>query len=327
MNALAPMLMPLHLTVLLLAADKLTSKVAELGPVRAWIEIEPARPRLSDEPKLTVVIDAADGVKVEKPKFGAVLADFRVRDFHEPLPKIEGGRQRVTQEYKLEPMSSGAHVILPIPIAFTDARPAEQGGDGKSHTLTIESLTVDVTSLADGHAPSLRDLAPAHGPVELPTPLPAWMKWALGGVGVVVVGAAVVALLRRRSRPQRPLTPLELAERELAELLRRNPLGRADLKGFYVELTGVVRRHVERTTGVRAPEQTTREFLRAIQGHPSFDDARRERLRAFLEAADLVKFAGHTPEVAAIEASLERTREFLRLFAPAMTAAPQEARA
>jgi hypothetical protein len=68
---------------------------------------------------------------------------------------------------------------------------------------------------------------------------------------------------------------------------------------------------------VRAPEQTTREFLRAIQGHPSFDETRRERLRAFLESADLVKFAGHEPETAAIEASVARAREFLALGAVA----------
>ena len=67
---------------------------------------------------------------------------------------------------------------------------------------------------------------------------------------------------------------------------------------------------------MHAPEQTTPEFLRAIQGHPAFDQLRRERLGAFLESADLVKFAGHQPDRAAVATSIERAREFIRLFAP-----------
>ncbi len=298
-------------------SSKLVSKTAELGPVRAWIEVTPDHPRLSDEPTLTLCIDAAEGVKVERPKFGDVIADFRIRDFHDPLPKIEGGRQLVTQEYRLEPMSSGAHVILPIPIAFTDAR---AGGDGERHTLETEPLTVEVTTLVGDAAPTLADLAPAERPVELPMPLPPWLMWTLGAVAVALAVTAFVLVRRRRQRSARQLTPLEIAEQELAALLRENPRGAHDLKGFYVDLTAIVRRHVERMTAVRAPEQTTPEFLRAMQGHPAFDELRRERLRAFLEAADLVKFAGHEPDPVAIDASVERTREFLRLFAPAPAA-------
>jgi hypothetical protein len=294
----------------LAASEKLSSKPAELGPVKAWVEVEPARPRLSDEPQLTLVIDAAEGVKVERPRFGERFAGFRVRDFREPLPRFENGRRIVTQVYRLEPMSSGPHLILPIPITFTDAR---EGGDGKAHQLETEPLTVEVTSLVEG-APSLRDLAPAEGPVELPRPAARWPLYALGGATLLAAAIAAAVALRRRRRPQRPPTPLELAERELAQLQGANPFGRVDLKGFYVELTLVVRRLVERTTGVRAPEQTTREFLRAIQGHPAFDEARRERLRAFLESADLVKFAAHEPGPDAVEASVARAREFLRLF-------------
>ena len=84
-----------------------------------------------------------------------------------------------------------------------------------------------------------------------------------------------------------------------------------NVKQFYVELTGIVRRYIERTTNVRAPEQTTDEFLRGTADHPSFPADERTKLQHFLEAADLVKFAGHQPATEDIDASLQRARTFV----------------
>jgi hypothetical protein len=63
----------------------------------------------------------------------------------------------------------------------------------------------------------------------------------------------------------------------------------------------VVRRYIERTHGIRAPEQTTEEFLAAATRHPRFTPPVLASLRTFLESSDLVKFAGQqaTPQLAA----------------------------
>ena len=298
----------------------LRSKVAEKGPVRAWLELEPAAPRLSDEPWLRIVIEAQPGVVVERPRFGELVADFRIRDFREPLPQTVDGRERTVQEYRLEPLASGTQVVLPFPIAFDDRR---SDGDGQRHVLETEALTIEVTSFAEGETPSLAALEPAERPVALPGPPLPWWPVAAGGGAL----ALLLALwLRRRGRKPAPPppTPLELAEQELAALLARDPDGSKDVKRFYVELTAIVRRLIERTTGVRAPEQTTPEFLRAIAGHPAFDAASGARLRAFLEAADLVKFGGQQPAPETVAASLARARDFLRELSlrPAPIGAP-----
>ena len=62
----------------------------------------------------------------------------------------------------------------------------------------------------------------------------------------------------------------------------------------------VVRRYVERRHAVRAPNLTTEEFLRAAQANPAFTPEAVAELKAFLESADMVKFAGveATPEMA-----------------------------
>ena len=54
-------------------------------------------------------------------------------------------------------------------------------------------------------------------------------------------------------------------------------------------------RYVEGRFGIRAPEQTTKEFLQAARHHPSIREDHQRMLAAFLRAADMVKFAAQRP--------------------------------
>lgn len=285
---------------------------AERGPVRVTVRVEPAKARLSDELTLTLRMDCQQGVTLRKPPFGESLGDFLVRDFREPLPRVEGDREIVQQVYRLEPTRAGKLSIWPIRVTFLDTRP---DGDGKEHTVETEGLTVEVASVLDTDLPSLTRLKPAAGPLELPEPpgtgawwLAAAMILAAGGVGVV----GWVCGRRRRAATVRSLSPHELAALEL-ERLQESKLAEEDVKLFYVELTGVVRRSIERTTGIRAPEQTTEEFLGEISHTDTFPADEARRLRLFLETADLVKFAAHRPEPRDVAESFERARRFLGL--------------
>jgi hypothetical protein len=85
------------------------------------------------------------------------------------------------------------------------------------------------------------------------------------------------------------------------------------VKGFYVELTGIVRRFIERTTAIHAPEQTTEEFLREIGSGAAFTRDERQRLKDFLESADLVKFAAHQPQFVDVEEAFRRAKVFVGL--------------
>ena len=223
---------------------------------------QPAKAQLSDEPVLTLTIDYEEGVTVQKPPFGGSLGGFIIRDFREPPPKINDGREVIQQIYTLEPTETGKLLIDPISVTFTDNRP---NGDGRTHTIETESLTVEITSIVGDKAPSLGELRPSAEPIELPSSTSPWL-WGLAVAGVAALAIAWW-LIRRRRREKAVaaaiLTPEELAIREL-DALERSGLAERDIKLFYVELTGIVRRYIEQTTGIRAPEQTTEEFLREI---------------------------------------------------------------
>ena len=131
------------------------------------------------------------------------------------------------------------------------------------------------------------------------------LSWRLVGWVALVVLAALAILaalvwlaryITRRVKEHR-MSPIERAWVELDRLLKKGLPGRGRYKDFYVELTMVVRRYVQRKYGIMAPHLTTEEFLREFR-----DEGRgmRDELRKFLESADMVKFAGveATPEMA-----------------------------
>ena len=124
-----------------------------------------------------------------------------------------------------------------------------------------------------------------------------------------------MALRRRKRRPVEPRrqTPEEIAQAALALLLAENLPARGLVKEFYLRLTGIVRQYVEDTTGIRAPEQTTEEFLRDMRSRAVFPPERSARLAEFLEAADLVKYAGQQPEEGQIDQAIARAHEFVNL--------------
>ena len=282
--------------------------VVERGPVRLTVEVTPGQPRLSDEPRLTLMIEAAAGVRIETPPFGDAVGDFLIRDFHEPLPaSTDDGRQIIRQVYTMEPTRAGSLTIAPIAVHFQDGRPQ---GDGQRHTIESDAVKVEVSTILLDEAPSLAQLRPATGPLELKSSNRSAVWWILSGLAMTAAAVFVIWRRRRAIATEPVLTPRELAWRELDQLTAQR-LADTDVKLYYVQLTGIVRRFIERSTGIRAPEQTTEEFLREIAGHDRFASDEQRRLREFLEAADLVKFAGFQPHPHDVEESFERARRFI----------------
>jgi hypothetical protein len=183
----------------------------------------------------------------------------------------------VSEVYKIKPFAVGSHVAGPVYFDNPPPRDPVTGG-----------MEIDPR----------KDMPP--------------LSWKLVGfVAAALVAAAAVFFLVylavkylvRRVREHR-MSPIERAWVELDRLIKKGLPGRGRYKDFYVELTMVVRRYVQRKYGIKAPNMTTEEFLR--EAKPS------DELRRFLESADLVKFAGveATPEMA--DDAIDGARRYLR---------------
>jgi len=259
------------------------------------VKVELASPTeqidLTESVFLTVTVTAPPGVRAEVADLRDRFEGFSlVEDFEaEPKTRSDGTVVRCT-EWRLVPEPC-APVYRVRPFVVTVSPAAESFVAGPLYFKL----------------PAAPQAVGGEMEVVLKKDFPR-ITWRFAGLvlaGLLALAALTFALIlglryfARRVREHR-MSPIERAWAELDRLLGRNLLGRGRYKDFYVELTMVVRRYVQRRHGVVAPHLTTEEFFVIARNSASFPQDTVDELVAFLQQADMVKFAGveATPEAA-----------------------------
>lgn len=254
---------------------------------------------------VAVTATAPQDVEVRLPDLGGRLRGFSsAESFAEPTVTAKDGSVTQTTRWKLVPEPcADVYRISPVAVGVT-----RRGAD----------VSFVAGPLYFG-PPAARPAVEGGIEIDPQKDLPPWSwkrvlkvaGWALLAVLLAGLVWLLIRLLVRRVKEYR-LSPVERALAELDRLLAKALPTQGRYKDFYVELTLVVRRYVQRAYGVRAPHLTTEEFLREVSsGAGSSGVARCAALKDFLETSDRVKFAGlqATPELAG-EAS-DRARRYL----------------
>ena len=291
------------------------------GSVEIRLRAEPAEVRLEQDLNVILTVTAPAAQQVELPDLrdrfqGFVVAEGFPRD---PVTLPDGRRSR-EYRWRLVPGVARDEYRL-APFAVT----VREGAPGATVERSFATRSVRFPAAA-------RD-ASVSGGVEL-EPKPYWIAptrralvsfFVLAGLAVVLALFVVrlVGYLRHQVRLRR-LSPRERAFAELERLLNRRLLEQGLFKDFYIELTQVVRRYIERTHGIRAPEQTTEEFLDAAKCHPRFTPAVMASLRDFLQSADLVKFAGQDASIEVADGAVRTARVYIEQDAAAVRQATPE---
>jgi hypothetical protein len=135
--------------------------------------------------------------------------------------------------------------------------------------------------------------------VKPPVPIPSAWSW-LGPVLIGLAAAILVWLIVRAWRRWRRrvlqapaiVIPPDIRARERL----RTALGLiGQPKPFCIAISHGLRVYLEEQFQLRAPEQTTEEFLDELQSSPRLTLRQKESLGEFLARCDLVKFARHEP--------------------------------
>lgn len=228
-----------------------------------------------------------------------------------------------THRYEAVLFDLGELTIPPIPVRYT----LPDGTAGEAASLP---LAIRVVSLLPKD-PERQTLADIRGPASVSIGRAFWL--ALGAGTALLAGLAFLALRRRRRaggagaapepEPAADAEALGALEALAAEALP----ARGQLRPFYIRLSAIAKRYLERRLAAPVLEMTSAETLGFLRGHPHGADLL-PVVRDLAEAADRVKFAKGEGLVHEAERHLATVRALVhaleaRLRPPASATAEQ----
>jgi hypothetical protein len=240
-------------------------------------------------------------------------------------PQPGDGKQIVMRDQSLTALSTtnslarwsvasyelGQHTVWSGTVTVVDPQ-------GSSLVHALPPLTLNVESILPSAGAALRE----------PKGLLKWSRapltrlwWALAAVAVAALLTALLVqrLMHRRRRPasaQPPEPAHEKALRALAALEKETDFERVEAESFFIAVSSIVRRYLEDRFELRAPEQTTEEFIRAAASAQALRLEHQQLVGDFLTECDLVKFARHRPGVERMRQALAAAYRLVRETAP-----------
>lgn len=198
-------------------------------------------------------------------------------------------------------------LICLLPFAFCLVAAAATNATVKATVKAVNSVV---------SSPQFHDIKP---PLEIVT-IGTW----LGRIAAAALLGALLWLgwwLWRRRKPRTALAdgipPDERARTRLnaALALLDHP------ERFCTAVSEITRSYLEERFGLKAPDQTTEEFLADLPKNAELDERHKESLAGFLTGCDLVKFARFEPARADLEALHAAALDLVLQTAPVFVAA------
>ncbi|MCD6175558.1 MAG: hypothetical protein J7K65_07325 [Planctomycetes bacterium] len=281
------------------------------GPLRVKVRVSDKQAMLSDLLTLELSAETKSNYEVQFPAVAETLKQFRIRSWSDqPETLSENGTIIKTNQYRLEPLELGQCEIPPLTFNFkqkgTSGPPPETG------TLTTESVWIEVTTSLPTD-PNAFGIADIDDVVEIKTRctwlwicLPIACLLALGiGIGLRIKSKKTIGNRRLYKSAH------EIAFETLKAMAQENLVEQGRVREFYEKLSTCLRQYIENRFRLRAPEQTTEEFLDQLRTSDALKLEHKQQLQEFLKHCDLVKFARYRPSNEQINKSLTMAEKFI----------------
>lgn len=313
-------------------ADAAPGEPADPEAPTVSASLDRAEAHLGDQLTLTVTAVAATAVANTVQLAKPALGKFEVLDSSQADQDLGDGRKSRRFVLQIAAYELGDLEIPAVTVDYSSAAGA--------HTRSTAPIPVRVVKLVEDDKAELQPLAHSREVmVEDRRPLQALLGAGIL-LGVVIVGLVARALIRRLRRravekaqapvPRRPAH--EVALERLAELRRRGDFAADSYQPFHFEVAEIVRAFLGERHGFDSLELTTTELCeelgeaRATRGVPGgIADELLDRVRRFLEACDLVKFAKAPSSDAECLVLLDEAEAVVRASHAAMASAATDA--
>lgn len=276
--------------------------VTSIAGIELVSSVDKAEIYVGDLITYTVSITYDSTFEMQPPPLGANLGAFEIKDYQADIvTRLDDGRIKNDNVFVISTFTTGDYVIPGIPVLFLLP-------DSSRRVLLTEPMAITIRSLlAEGDDST--DVRPLKGPYEFARDLTKYYLW--GAAALLVICVTALLLWRRwRKRGEasdaidlRP--PWEIAFEKLANLKRQRLPAEARFKEYYIDLSETAREYLGRIHNITVLDMTTEEFLSHFKQTEAPDGAY-SSVAAFLQHADLVKFARHIPLVERTESDFEQ---------------------
>ncbi len=263
-------------------------------------------------------------LKFELPKGAHVVAEpevsglegFQILD-RRMVPDNSGKKEAGECRMRLMVHRLASGEVGPVSLSYVTAKGA---------AAKISAAPVPLTVLSNlGAKPEAASLKPIYGIIPTESVLMKYRFWILGGIALLLLGAAGEWWFRKRRGKGAAVmdeTPAHrLAIRNLKALDAQGLFEKGRIKDFYFGFSEILRRYLEALRGFPAAEYTLEEIARAVKKQED------QPLLGLLRRADMVKFADAAVTPAAKSQDMETAFAYIRgTREPVLTEAAAERR-
>lgn len=263
---------------------------------------------IGEQARIKLEVSCRAGQKVQLPLYvDTLVAGVEIIDVAPADTQYLNNRERmlVTQQYTVTSFDSASYYLPPFEVLV----------DGTPHRSQSLALMVYPMPLDEENPESI---FPPKDIMQIPLAWEDWkpLAWKFPLLVIIIV-VMVYLIVRymdnkpiiRKVKVEPKLPPHEQAMQEIARIKEEKSWQKGDPKGYYTELTDVVRVYIHQRFGFNAMEKTSAEIIDYLQ--ESKDKEGLEDLRQLFLTADLVKFAKFAPLLNENDMNLMSAVEFI----------------
>ena len=256
---------------------------------------------IGDRIRYKVEIAGDKDCEIKFPKFAdGLMGDFEIKDSGSEIKKGFFGKDSLIHWYDITSYALGNHIIPEFDIHYK-RKGAKDWASVKTNPIEITAESV----LPKGAV--LKDIKGIKGPFGFFE-----VNWVLVSIIIIIIlivtGGFIFYMKRKAAMPLK--LPHETALEEI-EAIKGVYVRGGDVKEYYIGISDCIRRYIERSFRLKAPEMTTEEFLNSLRDSSALTLEQKDLLKNFLNACDLVKFAKYAPSRAEAEAVYMTARKFV----------------
>ncbi len=301
------------LTLLLVGIFSFVFAEEEKSLISVESKVDRATITIGDRIIYTLIIKSDPEIKLAPIPLGSNLGAFEIKDYKSFSPeKDKEGKVINRSEYNITTFTTGEYVIPPIEITYTDPEAEKKSISSERIFITVKSVGATQAEMED-----IRGLKP---PIDIKS---VNKVFYLAVLLLIAVGIVTWFYLRSKAKALKiPEIPEELkkpawevALSELNELKESDLLKKKLLKQFYINLSEIIRKYIQRRFQILALDRTTLEIKQELKG-AKIDLKIIELINSFLQDCDLVKFAKFIPKAERIDDHLNQATEIVEQTKP-----------